>query len=69
MTKSSEEGENEVTREAKREAARTGHDLDAILEKTLRAAKQQKDTVRQMKVLRAQKFLKRRNKRKRKKPT
>jgi hypothetical protein len=65
MTKHWEEGENEVTREAKRESARTGQDIEVILKRMLREAKQQKDTARRMKIIKAQKFVHRRNQRKR----
>jgi hypothetical protein len=65
MTKHWEEGENEVTREAKRESARTGQDIEVILKRMLKEAKQQKDTARRMKIIKAQKFVQRRNQRKR----
>jgi hypothetical protein len=61
MTKSREEGENEFTRQAKREAMRTGEDIDSSLERMLRLAKQQKDTESRQKIIRAQKFVEERN--------
>ncbi len=67
MTKHWEEGENEITREAKREAARTGEDIASILERMLREAKQQRDTLWRMKIIKSQKFLEHRNQRKRRK--
>jgi hypothetical protein len=69
MTKSREEGENEFTRQAKRKAMRTGEDIESILERMLRLAKQQKDSKQRLKIVRAQKFVERRNvgKRKRRK--
>ena len=65
MTKHWEEGENDVTREAKRESARTGQDIEVILKRMLKEAKQQKDTARRMKIIKAQKFVRKRNQRKR----
>jgi hypothetical protein len=61
MTKSREEGENEFTRQAKREAMRTGEEVASILERMLQLAKQQKDAEMRMKVIRAQKFVEERN--------
>lgn len=46
MTKSQEKGENEVTDEAKREAARTGQDICDILNAMLKAAKAVKNSDR-----------------------
>jgi hypothetical protein len=46
MTKSQEKGANEVTDEAKREAARTGKDVCDILKEMLKKAKAAKDTDR-----------------------
>ncbi len=57
MTKNREEGENEITTQAKREAAHTGEDIQVILQRMLRLAKQQKDTVKRMKIIKAEKFL------------
>ena len=66
MTKSPESGENEVTEEARREAARTGEHVCAILARLLRKAKLTRDTVRMKKIEKAQKYLGCRNLRKRK---
>lgn len=65
MTKSPEQGESDVTDEAKKEAARTGKDVCLVLAEMLRNAKKAKDRKRQGKIVRAQKFLGCRNKRKR----
>lgn len=56
MTKSQESGENEVTEQAKREAARTGRDICDILEEMLARAKAARDTERSQKIIRAQKY-------------
>jgi hypothetical protein len=61
MTRNREKGDNDVTDEAKREAARTGENVCAVLKRLLRAAKQKKDRARQMKIVQAQKFLRCRN--------
>ena len=66
MTKSRESGENEVTDEAKREAVRAGQGVCEILAKMLNAAKAARDADRTRKIVRAQKYLGCRNKRKRK---
>jgi hypothetical protein len=66
MTKSQEKGENEVTEEAKREAARTGQDVCEILKQMLKMAKAAKDRARIRKITRAQKYLGCKNVRKRK---
>jgi len=63
-----EKGENEITDEARREAARTGKDICDILKGMIRKAKAAKDKVRERKIKRAQKFLGCRNKRKRRNP-
>jgi hypothetical protein len=65
MTKSPEGGENEFTDEAKREAARTGKDVCAILAAMLKRAKQKGDDAAVKKVQKAQKYLGCRNIRKR----
>jgi hypothetical protein len=65
MTKSQEKGENEITDEAKREAALSGRDICDILNEMLRKAKAAKDQERERKIKRAQKYLGCRNKRKR----
>ena len=69
MTKSQERGENEITIEAKREAARTGRDVCAILAEMLRQARATNDAAREKKIIRAQKYLGCRNiRRRRSKP-
>jgi hypothetical protein len=65
MTKAPERGENEVTEEARREAARTGKGVCAVLAAMLRRAKKAGDSARVRKVVRAQKYLGCRNVRKR----
>lgn len=65
VTKAREKGENEITEEAKQEAARTGKDVCDILEEMLAKAKAAKDKERERKIKRAQKYLGCRNKRKR----
>lgn len=65
MTKSWEKGASEIADEANREAARTGRHVDAILKDMLGAAKRDRDTVRRMKIIQAQKFFGSRNKQKR----
>ena len=67
MTKSQEKGENQITDEARREAARTGNDICDILNDMLKKATGAKDQDRERKVRQAQKFLGCRNKRKRRK--
>ena len=64
MTKSPEKGQNEITDEAQREAARTGKDICDILREMLRRAKVDKDKDRERKIKRAEKYLGCRNKRK-----
>ncbi len=65
MTKSREGGENEITREAKREAARTRRHVCDILADMLTDAKAADDQERVRKIIRAQKYLGCRNIRKR----
>jgi hypothetical protein len=65
VTKSPEEGDNDVTDEARREAVRSGKDVCQVLAEMLRKAKRAKDQDRQRKIVRAQKYLGCRNKRKR----
>jgi hypothetical protein len=65
VTKSPEKGENEITVEAKREAALTGRHVCDILQMMLKRAKAAKDAERERKIKRAQKFLGCRNRRKR----
>ncbi len=69
MTKAREKGENEITEEAKQEAARTGRDVCDVLQRMLAEAKAAQDKERAGRIERAQKFLGCRNRRKRgKKP-
>ena len=65
MTKSWEHAHNEIIGEARKEAARTGRDISDILKEMLKAAKAARDKARGMKIQRAQKFLKFRNRQKR----
>ena len=65
MTKARESGDNEITDEARREAARTGKDVCDILAAMLRKVKRARDKARQKKIEKAQKFLGCRNIRKR----
>jgi hypothetical protein len=65
MTKAEESGGNEITEEAKREAARTKQDVCTILARMLKKAKAAKDKAREKKIVRAQKYLGCRNIRKR----
>jgi hypothetical protein len=65
MTKAREKGDNEFVEEAKRRAARTGRNIEDILREMLEEATQARDTVRKRKVQKAQKYLKKRNIRKR----
>jgi hypothetical protein len=65
MTRAQEKGENEISDEAKREAALTGKDVCGILKDMLKEAKAAKDKERERKIKRAQKYLGCRNKRKR----
>jgi hypothetical protein len=65
MTKSQEQGANEFTELAKREAARTGRDVCDILKILLRKAKAAKDKDLEQKIKRAEKYLGCRNRRKR----
>jgi hypothetical protein len=67
MTKSQEGGSNEITEEARAEAARTGKDVCAILAAMLRKAKAAGDRAKVKEIVRAQKYLGCRNKRKRRK--
>lgn len=66
MTKAPEHGENDITDEARREAARTKKHVCDILVVMLAAAKAAADKTRQRKIIRAQKYLGCRNIRKRK---
>jgi hypothetical protein len=65
MTKSPEKGENEITDEARLEAARRGIHVCDVLKEMLTQAKASKDKQRERKIKRAEKFLGCRNKRKR----
>jgi hypothetical protein len=56
MTKSRESGENEITIEAKGEAARSGRHICEVLEELLRKANRTRDRARIKKVERAQKY-------------
>jgi hypothetical protein len=67
MTKAPEGGQNEITEEAKREAARSGKAVCDILAAWLRQAKKAGDRERIKKIVRAQKYLGCRNIRKRRK--
>jgi hypothetical protein len=68
MTKSHHQGRHESTEEALREAARTGQDVCSILASMLRTAKKAGDVPKQKKIEMAQKFLRCRNRRKRRSP-
>jgi hypothetical protein len=65
VTKAPESGENEISLEAKREAARTGKNVCAILDEMLAQARAAGDRIQERKVIRAQKYLGCRNVRKR----
>jgi hypothetical protein len=65
MTRRPERGENEVTREARREAARTKKHVCDILAVMLAAARAAGDAVRARKIIQAQKYLGCRNVRRR----
>jgi hypothetical protein len=68
MTKSTEHGENEYTREARRRAAATGQDVCAILRAMRADAIRDGDTAAERKIIQAEKFLGCRNRKKRGKP-
>jgi hypothetical protein len=57
MTKSRESGDNEITEEAKREAARTKGNVCAILAAWLAEAKAAGDAEHVRKILKAQKYM------------
>jgi hypothetical protein len=65
MTRSRESGENEISREAERESARTGTSACDVLARMLVEAKAAGDGERIRKIIRAQKYLGCRNIRKR----
>jgi hypothetical protein len=65
MTKSPERGENEITDQARRQAARTGKHVCTILAEMLARAKAAKNQAKVDKIVRAQKYLGCRNIRKR----
>ncbi len=65
MTKTWDQGRNELTEEAKRRAIREGKRVSEVLETMLAEAKAAKDTERVKKVEQAQKFMGSRNIRKR----
>ena len=67
MTKNRERGDNEITRHADAESARTGRDVCTLLADMLRKAVAAGDTQRVRKVIRAQKYRGCRNIRKRRK--
>lgn len=67
MTKFPERGENDISREARRQALRTGKDVCAILAQWLAEAKRRRDQDRIAKIQGAQKYLRCRNVRKRRK--
>jgi hypothetical protein len=56
MTKAPEGGENEITVEAQRDAARTGKSVCSILAAMLKAAKKSRDKARKRKIEKAQKY-------------
>ena len=65
MTRAHERGENEFTEAVKREAARAGAPVSEILDRMLAEAIEGRDTARQQKIVRAEKYLRIRNRRKR----
>jgi hypothetical protein len=65
MTRSNEKGENEITRAVRREAKQTGVSVEVILTRLLNKAKKAKDVKRQQKIIAAQKYLRQRNRKKR----
>ena len=65
MTKAQEQGENEYTDAARREAAKSGRNVCDILAEWLQEAKRAGDTEAVRKIVAAQKYLGCRNKRKR----
>ena len=65
MTRSREKGENEMTEAARREALRTGETVGQVLARWLAEAKRVKDTQRQRKIVQAQKYVRDRNRAKR----
>jgi hypothetical protein len=67
MTKNRERGDNEITRQADSEAAKSGRDVCAILADMLRQASAAGDNERIRKIIRAQKYRGCRNIRKRRK--
>ena len=69
MTKSHERGENDVTRAAKVWALRTNTNVCTVLERWLVQAKKVGDGTRVSSIVKAQKYLGCRNRRKRRKRT
>ena len=67
MTKSSERGENDITRAVKMLAVRLGSDVCTILAQLLNDARKDGDPERIRKIIKAQKYLGCRNRRKRRK--
>lgn len=66
MTKGREKGEYEITREAKRQAARTGRSAADILAEMRRRARAAKDSRLRRKIVKAEKYFRERNQKKRK---
>ena len=65
MTKSREEGENEITRDLKRRIARTGENVCAILRNMRKDAERRRDKPGLRKIIKAEKYFNCRNKNKR----
>lgn len=65
MTKSHEKGENEITRQAKQQAARTGKSVSEVLAEMRRQANAAGDAKQRRKIAQAEKYLRQRNKTKR----
>jgi hypothetical protein len=65
MTRSRGKGENEITVAAKREAMRTGVPVGQILAQMVVAAKKAKEAAQKKKITQAQKYLRDRNRKKR----
>jgi hypothetical protein len=65
VTKAPESGDNEITDAVRREAARTGRDVCDILREWREQAKRQRDRKRVRLIEKTEKYLKCRNRRKR----
>ncbi len=65
MTKSHEKGENEITLAAKKEALRTGRGVVDVLKEMRQRAVAARDKALKKKIVKAQKYVKFRNKQKR----